>query len=327
MEPEVRVTLARYCQAIRGVSGILPADLEALALQVLEARDPAVLLGFNDCAKHLVNLCKGEVPIPAIADVRPTVHGFRFRGVPVVSLEKALELPARRYVVTAERNNYLYAEAVLARHPGRRVIQYPLSADKPPYHLNAARHLPWLRFMDERAPKGMGMTEARLVFLCESLRQCLSLPGDVAEVGVFQGCSAWHLARILEQSAPDRRLLLFDLFEHLPESEPDGIMCLDEVRALVAYPRAELYSGDAGEQAGALRAARLCFAHLDIGFNVPAAVEAAFEAVVPGGVLVLDNYGEMKDHIAARYALWFRGRGHPIAAVPGSTQGWLVKRG
>jgi predicted O-methyltransferase YrrM len=170
------------------------------------------------------------------------------------------------------------------------------------------------------------LSPAKVQLLLETARQTLHLPGHVLEVGAWQGGSAWSLARLLLAQGLDKQLVLLDFFEELPRTNPEGVMCLDEIRHWFSfYPGAEIHSGNVDLRPAPLVAHEWCFIHYDAGFSAER-LARCFDQLQVGGIIVLDNYG----HIAAnpgRFQRWFEARGHAVSSPPDSEQGWVLKHG
>lgn len=188
------------------------------------------------------------------------------------------------------------------------------------------RHSAFYRQLRPGATSGSQsmLNEHKIQFLVECLKQTLHLGGDVLEVGVWQGGSAWPLARLLSDRGLKKRLVLLDFFETLPPDNPEGIMCLDEIREWFSfYPPAEIYSGNVDEHPEPMTDGTWCFVHYDAGFR-SGRLAKCFERLQPGGIMILDNYG----HIAAnpgKFDAWFAKRDHEVSTTPQSEQGWVFK--
>ena len=138
----------------------------------------------------------------------------------------------------------------------------------------------------------------------ELLKLTHGLPGDVAECGVYRGGSAYLLAKELARRAPHKRLHLFDSFAGLSDPGPlDGshwragaLACtLPEVKARLAEYSARIDT-HVGWIPHCFREAvdrSFCFAHVDVDLYEPtlAALEFFWPRMVPGGIVVCDDYG------------------------------------
>ncbi|MGY1897942.1 TylF/MycF/NovP-related O-methyltransferase [Nocardia gipuzkoensis] len=137
-----------------------------------------------------------------------------------------------------------------------------------------------------------------LFSLWQLARATNSIPGSVAEVGVFRGGSA----RLLARSCSQRRVFLFDTFEGIPYHKSVDIhrtgdfrnTSLREVSDLMLdCPNSVIRPGIFPHSACDAREEVFSLVHIDV--DVHEAVEAClkffYDRLHPGGVLVLDDYG------------------------------------
>lgn len=143
----------------------------------------------------------------------------------------------------------------------------------------------------------------RCFVLWRTLQQALAIDGEVLECGVFRGGTALLEATAIREAGRERPLHLVDSFEGLPDTT-GGVDRLregdfratsaDDVRrALAPFPFARVHQGlipDVLEGAGI---GPLAWAYIDV--DIYAAVrdclEFAYPRVLPGGAIVLDDYG------------------------------------
>ncbi len=170
--------------------------------------------------------------------------------------------------------------------------------------------------------------------LCWAAQSALAVPGDLVECGTYKGFSAEVLVRFTG-GLPGRRLWLYDLFDpagnegeghRLPDHAPD---LADQVRARFrAWENVTVTQGKVPDVLSQVAPARIAFLHLDMN-NADAergALEALFERVSPGGLIVFDDYGWMcyraqKDAADA----FMEARGLSVLELP-TGQGLVVKR-
>ena len=131
--------------------------------------------------------------------------------------------------------------------------------------------------------------------------QALALPGDFAEVGVYQGGTATLLADLLLDSA--RPLHLFDTFTGMPPTDAHRDMhvegdfsdtSVEAVSRLVAHSTStRLYPGFFPATAEPLGAQRFAFVHVDVDIyqSVLDSCDFFHPRLVPGGFLLFDDYG------------------------------------
>lgn len=145
------------------------------------------------------------------------------------------------------------------------------------------------------------LDERRAFILDQFARQCLTLPGDFAEIGVFRGASSVQLGQILMGSA--KRLHLFDTFEGMPptDSEHDlyreGELCntsLEEVRQrLIFFPHADFHPGFFPATSTGLESEQFSFVHVDVDIyqSVLDCCEFFYPRLTPAGIIIFDDYG------------------------------------
>lgn len=125
-------------------------------------------------------------------------------------------------------------------------------------------------------------------------------PGDIIEVGVYKGGTAWHLAKVARERGAT--LYLCDTFTGIPyQDEAMGDThrvgdfantSLGEVKQ--AIPDATYIVGVFPESAGAmLDDVKIAFAHLDCDQyqSIKDAVKFLAPKMVAGGIMVFDDYG------------------------------------
>ena len=146
----------------------------------------------------------------------------------------------------------------------------------------------------------------RIWMLTRCAEQCRSLPGAYAEFGVYRGASAFM---ILSRAAPgDGRVLhLFDTFRGIPSTHltraeheagfPGRLSdtSAEEVAGLLRPWRHQvnLVAGDLHETIPGVDTGALSFVHLDLNAAsaTRAALDYAYPRLVPGGMMVFDDYG------------------------------------
>ncbi len=136
-------------------------------------------------------------------------------------------------------------------------------------------------------------------FLVHSLARAQSvLPGAMAEVGVYQGCSA----KLISAGSGGRTLHLFDTFDGLPEPDAAERQHLrhqqyrsslaDVRRFLAGEPNVHLHPGRFPHSAVGLGAERFSFVHLDVDLKAStrACLEFFHPRMVPGGIIMTHDY-------------------------------------
>ncbi len=149
-------------------------------------------------------------------------------------------------------------------------------------------------------------------------RQSLCVPGDIVECGVFKGVGAMYWAKLLAIYAPGsrKRVIGFDTFSEFANSMLDyereaaegftseasfvGIdpsEIVSKASAAGLDGRLELIVGDVAETALTYaqdnKGFRVSLLHLDLDTysGTKAVLEALYDRVTPGGIIVCDEYG------------------------------------
>jgi len=150
----------------------------------------------------------------------------------------------------------------------------------------------------------------------ELYRSILNLPGHVVECGVFKGASLVRFLTFREilESPVSRKVIGFDAFGSFPQQDrPDdstfirqfesaagtGLTPDDLTRVFVqkGFRNYELVAGDILETVPQYveehPELRIALLHIDVDVYRPtiAALEHLYDRVVPGGLIVLDDYG------------------------------------
>jgi len=143
--------------------------------------------------------------------------------------------------------------------------------------------------------------------LYEWFERSLALPGDVAECGVYRGETARELARFLRMCGAPKTVHLFDSCKGLPnlvtEEEREASVWKDlghgqyassveEVEATIRGLPCRLHVGMFSETLPRF-CEPLCFIHSDgdLYQSTVEVIEFASRLLVPGGIIVFDDYG------------------------------------
>jgi hypothetical protein len=208
-----------------------------------------VFTGFSDYAKHLVNLFGESGAVIAIADDYIASKGWTFRSIPVISIDEALKKRPDFFVCTSPEHRVEARSRITtsAYYKRQQVLLFPPPNSKEGRFYDPWTHSSFYRGLRQPTTSGPGsmLNEGRVQFLIENLKQSLHLSGDILEVGVWQGGSAWTIAKLLQQRALGKRLVLCDLFEEAPRTNGESVMCEDEIAdALSFHPPTEIHAGN-----------------------------------------------------------------------------------
>lgn len=186
---------------------------------------------------------------------------------------------------------------------------------------------------------------AKLLAHFELYKSIVGLPGHVVECGVFKGASLVRFAtfRELLENEHSRKIIGFDAFGRFPAAvDPadakfvaqfeaaagDGIS-VEQLRQVLEHKQfanVELVPGDVCRTVPQYAAdhpeLKIALLHVDVDVYEPtaAALEQLFDRVVPGGLVVLDDYGTVAgatravDELLARHPATIEKL--PIAHIP-----------
>lgn len=130
---------------------------------------------------------------------------------------------------------------------------------------------------------------------CESLvriaRECPS--GCFVEIGVYQGGSAWHLAKLAEEQGRD--IFLYDTFEGIPFKSDIDVHQVGDFAdcsyesVCEAIPYAKVIKGVFPQSV--VHMPPVAFAHVDCDQykSVRSSLSVLRQLMVPGGAIVLDD--------------------------------------
>jgi len=159
----------------------------------------------------------------------------------------------------------------------------------------------------------------RLFILHRALRAAVKNEGDIAEVGVYKGGSAKLIAKSIE--ATGKKVYLFDTFTGMPPTDKNKDLhkegdfgdtsAGDVIKFLKDCPNVIIYPGFFPKTAEPVKGKKFCFVHIDCDIykSVRDACEFFFPRIVPGGMMLFDDYGA-KSCPGARMAVdeFFKGR-------------------
>jgi hypothetical protein len=222
----------------------------------------------------------------------------------------------------------------LARAAAGMFGDFPISDD----------HKLWRRdkqFFEDfnRISPGNPYSQDRKWVLREYVKFNNRLPGDMAECGCYVGTSAFFMA----QASTHGKLYLFDSFKGLsaPESADRGSseevlpwsagdLSTDEATLrhnLSHYDSIEVLAGWIPDRFGEVAGQRFRVVHIDVDLYEPtrASLEFFYPRLVPGGVILMDDYGFATCPGATRAAHEFAER-HAVGILHLATgQGVIVK--
>ena len=146
------------------------------------------------------------------------------------------------------------------------------------------------------------VTWPRCHVLYRTAMNACQLTGSVAEVGVYRGGSARILTEVFAEAG--KTVNLFDTFEGMPQVEPDldlhrqgdfSDTSVEKVESqLEGLSNYRILKGLFPETAEPVAGEKFCLAHIDVDIykSVMDCCDFFYSRLVPGGVMVFDDYGE-----------------------------------
>jgi hypothetical protein len=174
----------------------------------------------------------------------------------------------------------------------------------------------------------------RTAVLVWAARNGLRREGAFVECGCYKGISARIICDVIDFNSSQKDFFLYDVFEYpeggasFPKLPDIGPTLFDEVKARFAdVTRAHIIKGLVPESLIDTAPEQIAFLHIDMNNVAPeiAALDLLFERVVPGGMIVLDDYGYIP-YVAQRDAerVWFAQRGYDVLELP-TSQGLVIR--
>ena len=161
----------------------------------------------------------------------------------------------------------------------------------------------------ERGSKTDIHIEWRIHVLCWAAYHATKLPGDFVECGVNTGICSLAVAHYIDLNSTGKRFYLFDTFSGIPKEqisdrerelnrEKENALYYEECyetacQNFAPFPNAHLIRGRVPDTLSNVQIDRVCYLHLDMNIVAPeiAAIHHFWEKLVPGGQVILDDYG------------------------------------
>lgn len=202
-------------------------------------------------------------------------------------------------------------------------------------NLDAAGRADLATIQATRALVPLLMPDAAALQIMLCVRAATALGGAMAEAGVFMGGSA----RLICAAKGDAPLHLFDVFETLQqpaaEAEEDEVRRhfgalhgrQDQVaRLLAGSGGSHFHPGMFPASARGLEGERFAFVHIDLDLprGIADALDFFVPRMVPGGILLLDDYADAG--VRGTVQAWFAGRRDTIVPLPWN-QAMVIRQG
>ncbi|MBM3508885.1 MAG: methyltransferase [Alphaproteobacteria bacterium] len=181
----------------------------------------------------------------------------------------------------------------------------------------------------------------RVYVYCWAARSALPLAGDFVECGVFRGLYSAVMTQHVEFQRHPKRLFLYDTFSGLPEAtstqaERDrvGGGYRDETVYQAVLDRfalcanVEVIRGVVPDVLSERAPERIALLHLDLNAAQAevGALDALFDRVSPGGLILLDDFGRQENGaLNEAHAAWLAKHGCLALEMP-TGQGLVIKR-
>jgi O-methyltransferase len=171
----------------------------------------------------------------------------------------------------------------------------------------------------------------RYILACAGYH-CMHLPGDFAEFGVFQGTGIKTVIDYLGGIDFPKTFWAYDTFDYNPVPghnfiEHDGLFEKISER-FKNYPQVKFVKGLLPESFSQEKPKSLAYMHIDLN-NCDAEIsvlDALFESVVPGGIIILDDYEWSNYRLQKKEEdQWFDKRKYRVFPLP-TGQGLIIKR-
>jgi len=172
----------------------------------------------------------------------------------------------------------------------------------------------------------------RVYTLCWAARSCLGLAGDFVDVGCYDGKTVEIIMRYADFASTRHSYFLYDLFDDPPAESRKalhGPQLAEQVRARVQpLGRTRVIAGRLPEAFAEAMPDRIAFAQIDLNDAQAelACLAPVLERMVPGALLVLDDYGFVRYREShQREKAYFRALGETVLELP-TGQGLFIKR-
>jgi O-methyltransferase len=194
----------------------------------------------------------------------------------------------------------------------------------------------FFRDYDRLLPSDNRRSAERKYFLRSLLPLTDGLPGDTAECGVWNGASSWFICQHFAGS--DKVHHGFDSFEGLPEPgqfdgdywrQGDCATAETVARANLDGFQVKLYKGWIPRRFPEVTSHRFCFVHVDVDLYEPTrdSIQFFYPRMVPGGIMLFDDYGSGMQSPGAARAVddFMAGNPEPVIDAP-TAQAFIIKR-
>jgi O-methyltransferase len=174
----------------------------------------------------------------------------------------------------------------------------------------------------------------RYILACAAYH-CVQLKGDFVECGAYTGVGVKTVVDFLGGEQFPKDFWLYDLFEHEEwmlhhAMEEHGPGLEARVREkFKSYPQVKIFKGYIPDVFEGQSPQDIAYLHIDLN-EAPAeiaALDALFDRIVPGGIVILDDYEWAGAYRGQKLAEdpWFEARQYRVMPLP-TGQGLVIKR-
>ncbi|MCC7328042.1 MAG: class I SAM-dependent methyltransferase [Burkholderiales bacterium] len=174
----------------------------------------------------------------------------------------------------------------------------------------------------------------RYILACAAYH-CVQLDGDFVECGAYTGVGVKTVVDYLGGEQFPKTFWAYDLFEHdegmLHHAMPEHGPTLEATvrKKFGNYPQVKIVKGTIPEVFREHSPDTIAYLHIDLN-QAPAeiaALEALFDRIVPGGIVILDDYEWAGVYRSQKIAEdpWFEARQYRVFPLP-TGQGIVIKR-
>lgn len=230
----------------------------------------------------------------------------------------------------------------------RRVAKHPVDIGRHSVSIAECTYSPWNFDPDfgsvyDKVRDHTLVDKKKLFNLWQYSRQLASLEGDYIEVGVWRGGTGCLLGLQLKEQKSSSRIFLCDTYEGMPTTDGSkdnfyvggelGDTSYNHVRALAKSLDLENVVLCKGmfpqESAHLVTSSKFKLVHIDVDIYSSAkdSVEWIIEKLVPGGIIIFDDYGYSATEGVTKFVNeYFKGRTDCLFIYNLSGHGIVVKR-
>ena len=166
--------------------------------------------------------------------------------------------------------------------------------------------------------------------LCWAANNALNLKGDFVELGAYQGATVHFICDYTDLEKYNKQYFVYDVFQNPPShamDEHSDHLYDDVVKRFKNYPYVNIIKGLIPDSFNRSMPDKISLLHVDLNHaeSEIKALEILFERVVPGGYIILDDYGwsNYKEQYTLEYE-FFEKKNLKVLELP-TGQGLVIK--